>query len=101
MSDLAGLFPIPVVSLCGLRGPPNRRQATFIITNSLQCFALSTLLGNLTILIYHDLCALSSYHFNLHVHFLREAVDLPMREAPICDLLAIILPPLAVLGLVL
>ena len=58
------------------------------------------LLGNLTILIYQDLCALLSYHFNLHVHFLREAVDLPILEAPICDLLAIMLPPFAVLGLV-
>ena len=33
-------------------------------------------------------------------HFLREAMDLPMREAPIWDLLAIILLPLAVPGLV-
>ena len=37
----------------------------------------------------------------LPLHFLREAVDLPMREAPILDWLAITLPPLAVLGLVL
>ena len=35
------------------------------------------------------------------VHFLREAVDLPMREAPIMDLLAIMLCCLAVLGRVL
>jgi len=35
------------------------------------------------------------------LHFLLEAVDLPMREAPILDWLAMTLPPLAVLGLVL
>ena len=37
----------------------------------------------------------------LTLHFLREAVDLPMRDAPILDWLAMTLPPLAVLGLVL
>ena len=37
----------------------------------------------------------------LPLHFLREAVDLPMRDAPILDWLAMTLPPLAVLGRVL
>ena len=46
-------------------------------------------------------CDLQQENMLSPLHFLREAVDLPMREAPILDWLAMTLPPLAVLGLVL
>lgn len=61
----------------------------------------------LPLLIVSSVCLIVTHDVTLALsvcdqcaHFLRETVDLPMREAAIWDLLAIMLLPLAVPGLV-